>query len=166
MSNEKTIAQISVLSLASLNLFHEITEEHFNMGGFTVGGLTKEQKGNLTDLKIKGLITSTNDEGWLKLTELGEAFASKLNNDFIDDRPAEVATEERSRLCWAMVNEARKQDSNGDIMLNSQEDGFISDLLAKKASTEFADLTTAECGKIESIDLIYGVTQRNDRRNK
>lgn len=166
MSNGKTLAQMPALSQASLDLFNEITEEYFNMGGFTVAGLTKEQAGNLTDLKVKGLITPTNDEGWLSLTDLGESYAHTLNNDFIDDRPAEVATEERTRLCWAMVNEARKQDSNGDIMLNSQEDGFISDLLAKRTSTEFADLTTTECGKIESIDLIYGVTQRNDRRNK
>ena len=76
--NETGKVQSVTLTKASKDLLREISEEHFNMGGFTVSGLTREQKGNLTDLKVKGLVTPTNDEGWLNLTGDGENLAEEL----------------------------------------------------------------------------------------
>jgi len=47
--------------------------------GGNVGG-SKEDRGNLTDLKKKGLITTFRDEGcdWLSFTPAGKAYAAEL----------------------------------------------------------------------------------------
>jgi hypothetical protein len=46
--------------------------------GGNVGG-TKEQRGNLTQLKQAGLITTFRDEGhdWIKFTDSGKQFAAE-----------------------------------------------------------------------------------------
>jgi hypothetical protein len=46
--------------------------------GGNVGG-TKEQRGNLTQLKRAGLITTFRDEGcdWIQFTDAGKAFAAE-----------------------------------------------------------------------------------------
>lgn len=71
------------LTPASLALFLAYANDAGNWSGTpliggNVGG-KKEERGNLTDLKRKGLITTFRDEGcdWLSFTEAGIAFAAE-----------------------------------------------------------------------------------------
>jgi hypothetical protein len=52
------------------------------MVGGNVGG-SKEDRGNLTDLKKKGLITTFRDDGcdWISFTDLGQEYAKELGID-------------------------------------------------------------------------------------
>lgn len=77
--------------MANLNLtadtqafFVEIVEDLGNWSGMPLFGGnisdSAKNKGHLTDLKKKGLVTSFREEGctWLELTEDGKAFATEL----------------------------------------------------------------------------------------
>lgn len=72
------------LTPASLALFTAYAKDAGNWNGTPlIGGNvpeSKEARGNLTDLKKKGLITTFHDEGcdWLSFTEAGIAFALTL----------------------------------------------------------------------------------------
>jgi len=64
----------------SLKLFLEYAEDSDNWSGYplvggNVGG-SKEDRGNLTQLKRAGLITTWNDDGtWISFTDAGKALA-------------------------------------------------------------------------------------------
>ena len=53
------------------------------IGGGNVGGDAKAQRGNLTQLKMVGLITTYVDEGctWLSFTDAGKEYAKKNGID-------------------------------------------------------------------------------------
>jgi hypothetical protein len=72
------------LTEASLALFTAYAKDAGNWNGMplvggNVGG-KKEDRGNLTDLKKKGLLTTFRDEGcdWISFTDLGVEFAASL----------------------------------------------------------------------------------------
>ena len=72
------------LTEASRVLFVALVKDAGNwagmpMWGGNVGG-SKEDRGNLTDLKKKGLVRTQQDEGceWVTFTDLGREFASSL----------------------------------------------------------------------------------------
>lgn len=67
----------------SLELFLAYAKDAGNWGGYplvggNVGG-SREDRGNLTQLKVAGLITTFVDEGctWIKFTEAGHLLAKK-----------------------------------------------------------------------------------------
>ena len=76
------------ITAASLVVFLAYANDAGNWGGTplvggNVGG-TKEERGNLTQLKIAGLITTFNDNGewpdscmWIKFTAEGKALAAQ-----------------------------------------------------------------------------------------
>ena len=69
----------------SKNLFGAFARDSVNWSGLVlVGGnvlITKEQRGNLTQLKKAGLVTTGSDgqDVWLEFTEDGERYANELN---------------------------------------------------------------------------------------
>ncbi len=72
------------LTEASRDLFIALVKDAGNWSGMplwggNVGG-SKEDRGNLTDLKRKGLVRTQHDEGneWVTFTDLGREFASSL----------------------------------------------------------------------------------------
>ena len=71
------------LTAKSLEVFLAYAEDACNWNGQplvggNVGG-SKEERGNLTQLKVKGLITTEIDEGctWIQFTDAGKAFAAE-----------------------------------------------------------------------------------------
>ena len=87
MSNSK-----KQLTAASHNLFMEYADDAKNWGGrpFLNEGnieITKEQRGNITDLLKKGFIfiCGTEDGDLLAFTEKGIAYAAKQGVEIIDD---------------------------------------------------------------------------------
>jgi len=78
-----TTATEMTLTAESHALFMEFAEDAGNWGGMPmVNGnvsVTQAQKGNLTDLKKNGLITTFVDEGisWVSFTATGKAYAAK-----------------------------------------------------------------------------------------
>lgn len=75
----------SDLKTGSLDLFAMMWLDAPNWSGTPlIGGnfdITKEERGNLTDLKRRGLLTTSRDEDgniWVEFTEDGEALAADL----------------------------------------------------------------------------------------
>lgn len=75
------------LTEASKSLFVEFAEDAYNWSGYSlVNGnvsVSKAQRGNLSDLVQKGLITVSEDAhgSWVKFTEAGREFAATLDID-------------------------------------------------------------------------------------
>lgn len=69
-----------MLTTESTNLFISFVEDAPNWSGQPMVDITKEQRGNLSDLKRKGLVETFRDEGcdWIIFTPSGTAFASEL----------------------------------------------------------------------------------------
>ena len=69
------------LTQDSLNLFIALAEDAANWMGQPLIDITKEQRGNLTDLKKKNLLTTFSSEGWewADFTDEGIAFAAEHN---------------------------------------------------------------------------------------
>lgn len=66
------------LTTASIALFTTLAADASNWGGTPMVDLNSAaDKGNLTDLKRKGLLTTFRDEGsdWVRFTDAGKAFA-------------------------------------------------------------------------------------------
>ena len=69
------------LTTESESLFHELADDADNWNGQPLinGNVTvdKAREGNLTDLKVKGLLVTDEDEGltWVRFTEAGVAYA-------------------------------------------------------------------------------------------
>lgn len=66
------------LTQDSLDLFIALAEDAANWMGQPLISITKEQRGNLTDLKKKNLLTTISEEGWefADFTDEGIAFAA------------------------------------------------------------------------------------------
>jgi hypothetical protein len=62
----------------TLSLFVALWTDAPNWSGEPMLDITKEQRGNLTDLKKRGLVTTFKSEGceWVKFTETGREFAA------------------------------------------------------------------------------------------
>lgn len=75
------------LTARSHELFMDAAQDAGNWGGLvpTDGNIefTKEDRGNLTQLKKAGLVTTFQDEGcsWIKFTESGKAYAAENGVD-------------------------------------------------------------------------------------
>lgn len=71
----------SSLTQDSLNLFIALAKDAADWGGQPLIDITKEQRGNLTDLKKKNLLTTFRDEGcdWAIFTSEGIALAAANN---------------------------------------------------------------------------------------
>lgn len=74
------------LTPASVELFTTLVNDAGNWSGTppldgNIGGLTKEERGNLTQLKRAGLLVTQTDEGetWVYFTKLGAQYADELN---------------------------------------------------------------------------------------
>ena len=69
-----------MLTTETQNLFISLVEDAPEWGGQPLIDITKEQRGNLSDLKKKGLIETFRDEGcdWAIFTPAGTELASKL----------------------------------------------------------------------------------------
>lgn len=67
------------ISKDSLNLFIALASDADNWSGQPLIDITKEQRGNLSDLKKKGLITTFRDDGcdWADFTDEGIALAAE-----------------------------------------------------------------------------------------
>jgi len=67
------------ISADSLSLFIELASDAENWNGQPLLDITKEQRGNLSDLKKKGLMVTFRDEGcdWVDFTDQGIAFAAE-----------------------------------------------------------------------------------------
>jgi hypothetical protein len=72
------------MTTQSLELFIAYAKDAGNWGGTplvggNVGGDAKAQRGNLTQMKVEGLITTFVDDGctWLEFTEAGVALAAE-----------------------------------------------------------------------------------------
>ena len=64
---------------ASLSLFISLANDAENWSGEPLIDITKEQRGNLSDLKKKGLLTTFRDEGcdWAIFTDEGKSLAAE-----------------------------------------------------------------------------------------
>ena len=64
----------------SREVFKEYAKDACNWNGTPLVGGSKEDRGNLTQLKIAGLVETFRDEGcdWLDITEKGKAYAKEL----------------------------------------------------------------------------------------
>ncbi len=71
----------SNLTQDSFNLFISLAKDAENWQGEPLVDITKEQRGNLTDLKKKNLLTTFHDEGceWAIFTADGIALAAANN---------------------------------------------------------------------------------------
>ncbi len=69
------------LTQDSFNLFIALASDAENWMGQPIIDITKEQRGNLTDLKKKNLLTTFHDEGceWAIFTDEGIALAAANN---------------------------------------------------------------------------------------
>lgn len=69
-----------MLTAETQNLFVSLVEDAPNWNGQPMVDITKEQRGNLSDLKRKGLIETFRDEGcdWVNFTPAGIALATEL----------------------------------------------------------------------------------------
>lgn len=69
-----------MLTAETKNLFISFLEDAPNWNGQPLLDITKEQRGNLSDLKRKGLVETFSDEGcdWVDFTTAGITFAAEL----------------------------------------------------------------------------------------
>ena len=74
------------LTPASLAVFIRHAKDAGNWNGQPMLDITKEQRGNLTDLKVKGLVTTWRDEGieWMQFTDSGKAFAAEYGITIVE----------------------------------------------------------------------------------
>lgn len=75
-----TTTNTTDLTADSLALFIDLAKDAANWNGTPMIDITAAQKGNLTDLKKKGLLTTFKDEGidWADFTDAGKSFAAEL----------------------------------------------------------------------------------------
>lgn len=68
-----------ILTPPSHQLFYQLVQDSFNWSGTPLFDGTQQEKGNLTDLKKKGLVTTWKEEGclWVDFTNEGRAFAKR-----------------------------------------------------------------------------------------
>lgn len=73
----------SQLTPASLALFRSLVEDAPNWSGTPAAWVSAEERGNLTDLKKHGLLTTFVDAGdpFAQFTEKGKALAASLGYD-------------------------------------------------------------------------------------
>ena len=78
-------ANIDSLTTESRSLFLDLVKDSFNWSGTPLIDITREQRGNLTDLKRCGLIKTQTDEGhtWCYFTALGREAASSLGYELL-----------------------------------------------------------------------------------
>ncbi len=71
------------LTTASLALFKSLVEDAPNWSGTPAAWVSAAERGNLTDLKVKGLLTTFVDNGdpFAEFTDAGKAFAAELGYD-------------------------------------------------------------------------------------
>ena len=69
------------LTAASAALFMRFAHDAGNWNGMPLLDVSAAERGNLTDLKKNGLLTTFRDEGcdWVQFTEAGKAFALQNN---------------------------------------------------------------------------------------
>jgi hypothetical protein len=74
------------LTPASLAVFVRHAKDAGNWNGCPMLDITKEERGNLTDLKAKGLVTTSKDEGieWVFFTDTGKAFAASMGITIVE----------------------------------------------------------------------------------
>ena len=77
------------LTEASKALFIELAKDADNWGSMVPTDcnviVTSSQRGNLTQLKRQGLITTRVDEGtWVLFTEAGVAYAAELGIEYVE----------------------------------------------------------------------------------
>ena len=82
MTNTKQPVNVNNISISvtSQLLFMALVKDAGNWNGQPLLDISKEERGNVTQLKRAGLITTEKDEGnvWVQFTEAGKAFAVKL----------------------------------------------------------------------------------------
>jgi len=68
-------------------LFKELAEDAANWSGTPLLDITAAQRGNLTDLKKLGLVTTWRDEGcdWVDFTDAGKALAAEMGFWYFQD---------------------------------------------------------------------------------
>lgn len=69
----------NTLTAASHELFMQLARDAGNWNGCPMVDVTPEQRGNLTDLKRSGLLSTFTDEGivWADFTEAGRKYAAE-----------------------------------------------------------------------------------------
>ncbi len=69
-----------MLTTETQNLFISFVEDAPNWSGQPIVDITKEQRGNLSDLKRKGLVETFRDDGcdWVIFTPSGISYANEL----------------------------------------------------------------------------------------
>ena len=69
-----------MLTTETQNLFISFVEDAPNWGGQPMVDITTSQRGNLSDLKRKGLVETFRDEGcdWINFTPVGVSYAAEL----------------------------------------------------------------------------------------
>lgn len=74
------MATSTTLTPASHSLFMEFAGDAGNWNGSPMVAITPAQRGNLTDLKTHGLLTTFTDEGitWVNFTDAGLAYAAQF----------------------------------------------------------------------------------------
>jgi hypothetical protein len=89
--------------------------------GGNVGG-TKEERGNLTQLKRAGLITTQTDEGftWLFFTEAGERYANDLNIHLGNDATYKINAAHfnsgEANMIWKINKEGEREQMPAPIV--------------------------------------------------
>lgn len=75
--------EMTSLTPASLELFKELVEDAGNWSGSPLVCVSREERGNLTQLKRQGLIETFTDEGcaFATFTDKGKTFAAELGYD-------------------------------------------------------------------------------------
>lgn len=78
-------AIIDSLTPESRRLFLDLVKDSFEWSGVPLLDITREQRGNLTDLKRCGLIKTETDEGhtWCYFTTLGREAARLLGYELL-----------------------------------------------------------------------------------
>jgi hypothetical protein len=71
------------LTTASQELFIDLAKDAGNWGGTPLVDLSPEARGNLTNLKRNGLVTTFRSDGesWVSFTEAGKAYAAEYGVD-------------------------------------------------------------------------------------
>ena len=69
----------TTMTTETLALFASLWNDADNWGGEPLLDIEKEQRGNLTDLKKRGLLTTFKMDGdqWVKFTDAGREFAAQ-----------------------------------------------------------------------------------------
>jgi hypothetical protein len=76
-----TTSTATEMTPATAKLFKELCEDACNWAGFPMIDVNASTRGNLTDLKKMGLITTFKDDGilWADFTEAGKAKAKEMH---------------------------------------------------------------------------------------